>query len=425
MNLSCVLVNMSRLQGGKSFLSAIKLLCDAIPEASNADMARYLQGLALCLIVDFTVSAPRTDSNSLCFSRGLELLAGAMKKSVYFDSQTLEECLGVADKYLSSPIVYIDPESDKFKQLVRYFLAELQDACLSAPQRTALLVDKILGCYLDMRPSPTSLSGISSEDRLEAWVLTLLSFSRTCLKCNALSTDRLIYIKGLLMDIQPELCCSRLSKHVSRFIMLVPVRGNTISNERRDKLLAILKKTIHSRVKSRKGGHCHIDPSLCSFPASGLLPFTHPYCAIPHFQESFNRFTYTSNVISIVTRINSVQSYPLSPNTTPNKSPAINIRCNNVPRFMTKEDFYKIFTEHFAFNPLVSITIDSYAMTDTLTHTAFLNLNLNTNTEDTSNSERLAIFDSTISTLAETPELVVWGHAIKLIVFPNYSNYSM
>lgn len=425
MNFSHVMVNMSRLQGGKSFLSIIALLCDTILEASSEDVSRYLQGLALCLVVDFTASAPRTEGNELHFSQGLKLLTETMKKTVYFDNQILEECLEAATMYLSSPIIYIDPQSDKFKDLIRYFLAELQDACIGAPQRAALLVDKILACYLDIRPSVSNCSNTNNENRFEAWVLMLLSFSRTCLKHNILSTDRLVYIKEILVTVKSTLDCSILLNYMNRFIIAVPSCHNTFSTNRRNKLLKILKILLHLKRKSRRNRRTCTDTSLCNFPTSGLLPFTHPCCALPHFQESFDNSKYRSNIVHVVTRINLTQTYFLQQTTSINKSFTIIVQCENIPRFMTEQAFYSVFTEWFSLDSLLSVNICKYLMTDTLTHTALLCLSPSTNADDTDSSEKLAMFNNTIKHLIDSPELIVWGHAMKLIIYTNLTDYNI
>ncbi|EFO64717.1 Hypothetical protein GLP15_1825 [Giardia lamblia P15] len=419
-NLSCTMVNMARLQGGNFFLSAINLLCNAILEAPSTNTAQYLQGLSLCLVVDFIASAPRTDHNTLHFVQGLEILTNGMKRSIYFNSQILEECLKAADRYLSSPVVYISPESDSFKQLIRYFLAELQDACLHTPQRAALLVDKLLACYLDMQSSSSKFPNTVSGTQLKVWILMLLSASKLFLRYKIVSVDRLLYIRDLLAINQPNLRCSNLTRSVTRFITAIPIKGNSICPRRRRRLLTILRKVIHSAMRSCKSESLKLDLSLCSFPTSGQLPFTQPCCAIPHFQESFNRFRYMPTMVSAVTRADSNRLL-LSPFTRAIKEPPTStIYCENIPHFMTKEEFYNKFTNHFLVDSLLSITAFSYAMSNTQTHTASVSLCIDA--ESVNTDIGLAVFNSAVNKLVEAPELIVWGHAIKVTVALNQAS---
>lgn len=419
-NLSHTMVNMARLQGGRFFLSAISLLCNAMLKASNTTTAQYLQGLSLCLVVDFTASAPRTDCNTLHFVQGLEILTSRMKQSAYFDSKILEECLEAADRYLSSPIVYIDPKSDCFKQLIRYFLIELQDAHLHAPQRTALLVDKLLACYLDMQPPSDKLSGTVSGDQSKAWILMLLSASKLFLRYRIVSGDRLLYIRELLAAIQPSLCCSSLARSMARFITAIPVKSSLLCSRRRKKLIKILRRTIHSAMSSCKSEALKLDLSLCSFPASGQLPFTQPCYAVPHFQESFNRFRYTPTVVSAITRADSNKLLLPPFARAAGEPPTSTVYCENIPHFMTKEEFYDRFTKHFLVDSPLSITAFGYAMSNTQTYTASLKLCIDVKSMDT--SAELAGFDSAVNRLVEAPELIVWGHAIRVTIAPSQVN---
>lgn len=419
-NLSHVMVSMSRLRGGNSFLSAIKLLCNAVLETSNAATACYLQGLLLCLLVDFAASAPRTDYNALHFSQGVELLMNTMKRSSHFDDHIVKEYLDIADKYMSSPIVYIDPDSDAFKQLIRHFLAELQNAYLHTPQRAALLVDKILACYLDIQQLSEHYSGAISKRLLKRWTLMLLSFSKTCLKHRLLNIDRLAYIKELLLTIQPNICCPKLSRNITKFTKAVPVTSNLLSYKRRKKLIGILKKTVYAGINSCKGTAFQLDLSLCSFPTSGQLPFSQPYCTIPHFPESFNTFEYTPNLISVLTRVNTKQIL-LSPSTKiDEESPSVTIHCDNIPRFMTKEQFYSTFVGYYSLISPVSIDISSYAVTDAQTHSASLTMHVDTHAMDI--NAKLIVLNDAVNKLIEAPELTIWGHAIKITVCFEHSD---